>query len=462
MPLEVTRQLAEFAVRTRDEDIPSPVYAQAKLAIADSMGTVFTGLKERPVELLHELAAATFQRGKASVLGGGLRLVASGAAFANAAAAHALDYDSLSLPIGFVATPIWFALLAAAEEEEAVTGRELLESFIIGYEVEVAIARGLGVHHWSKGWHSTSTLAHFGAAVAVGRLLKLDVEGMRHAIGLAASEASGLRNMMGNMVKVFHMGKAARNGIVAAHLARRGFTAHTSALEAEWGFCNSFNGPGNYDLEAMLAGLGKPYDLVDPGLVLKVYPCCGLIHSALDGVLDLMRQHGLDATQVSRVRIAVHELLLRTLCFPRPQTTYQARFSAQFCIATALREGELRLAHFTDERVRDPHMHELMQRVEMVVHPELRGDQTFLQNEFTDIRLDLAAGNSVECRVHRVNNRGSGGRPITPVELKQKFVECTDGHLDASKAEQAFDLLAGLEAVKDVREITRAFLRSEI
>jgi 2-methylcitrate dehydratase PrpD len=457
MPLEVTRQLAEFAVGTRDQEIPSSVYGQAKLAIADSIGTLFTGLKEQPVGLLRDLAVAEFQKGEASVFGYNLRLVASGAAFANAAAAHALDYDSLSLPIGFVATPILFALLAVAEEHGGISGRELLESFIVGYEVEVAIARGLGVHHWSKGWHSTSTLAHFGAAVAVGRLLKLDVERMRHAIGLAASEASGLRNMMGNMVKVFHMGKAARNGIVAAHLAQRGFTAHTSALEAEWGFCNSFNGPGNYDLEAMLAGLGKPYDLVDPGLVLKVYPCCGLIHSALDGVLDLMRQHGLDATQVSRVRIAVHELLLRTLCFPRPQTTYQARFSAQFCIATALREGALRLAHFTDERVRDPHMHELMQRVEMVVHPELRGDHTFLQNEFTDVSLELAAGGRVECRVYRVNNRGSRGRPITPEELKKKFVECTDGYLDAPKAGHAFEVIAGLEAVKDVREIMACF-----
>jgi 2-methylcitrate dehydratase PrpD len=454
VPLEVTRKLAEFAVNARYENIPRAVRDQAKLAIADSLGTLFAGLKEPSVELLRELAAAEFRAGEASVFGSPLQLAAAGAAFANAAAAHALDYDSLSLPIGFVASPVLFALLAVAEEEEGISGQDLLESFIIAYEVEVAIARGLGVHHWAKGWHSTSTLAHFGAAIGVSRLLKLDVEKMRHAIGIAASEASGLRNIMGNMVKVFHVGKAARNGVVGARLAQRGFTAHTSVLEAEWGFCNSFNGPGNYNLGAMLESLGKQYDLVDPGLVIKVYPCCGLIHSALDGVLDLMREHQLNAEQVNHVRLAVHELVLRTLCFPRPQTTYQARFSAQFCIATALREREVTLAHFTDERLREPRMLELMERVEMVVHPELRGDQTFLQNEFTDISLGLTGGEKVERRVYRVSNRGSSGRPMTLEQLREKFFACRAGYGNNATSARAFGMLTHLEAIEDVREIT--------
>lgn len=455
MPAEVTRQLAEFAVNTRYQEIPSAVPAQAKLAIADAMGTVLAGLNERPVVLLREMTAAEFRAGPASVFGCDLRLTPAGAALANAASAHALDYDSISLTVsGFVASPVLFALLAVAEEEGGVSGEKLLESFVIGWEVEAAIARGLGVDHYARGWHSTSTLAHFGAAVAVGRLLELDVTRMRHAIGIAASEASGLRTMIGNMVNPFHVGKAARNGIVAARLAQRGFTAHVSVLETERGFCNAFNGPGNYDLDAMLDGPGRPYDLVEPGLVIKVYPCCGLIHSALDGVLDLMRQHSLDAAQVSRVRIAVHELVPPTMCFDRPQTGYQAKFSAPFCIATALREGAVRLAHFTDERVRDPRMQQLMARVGMAVHPELRGYQTFLQTEFTDVSLELARGGSVECRVWRTNNRGSRGRPVTLEQLREKFRDCTAAYRDAAMAARAFEMLAGLEAVSDVREVT--------
>lgn len=455
MPTEVTRRLAEFAAHARHEDIPPAVYDQAKLAIADAMGAVLAGFNERPVVLLRELAAADYQAGQASVFGCDLRLAAAGAALANAASAHALDYDNISLTVsGFVASPVLFALLAVAEEQGSVSGRDLLESFVIGWEVEAAIARGLGVHHYAKGWHSTSTLAHFGAAVGVGRLLKLDASGMLNAIGIVASEASGLRTIIGNMVNPFHVGKAARNGIVAARLAQRGFTAHPGVLETDWGFCNAFNGSGNYDLDAMLDGLGKPYDLVDPGLVIKVYPCCGLIHSALDGVLDLMRQHGLDAAQVSRVRIAVHELVPPTMCFDRPQTGYQGKFSAPFCIATALREGAVKLAHFTDERVRDPQMQQLMARVEMVVHPELRGYDTFLQREFTDVRLELAGGAGVECRVLRMNNHGSRGRPITLDQLREKFLDCTAGYRDAAATGRAFEMLARLDAVSDVREVT--------
>lgn len=453
MILEVTKQLAEFAVNIRYENIPSAVRDQAKIAIADSIGTVFAGLKERSVALLHQLAASEFRDGHSTVLGGAARLTDAGAAFANAASAHALDYDSLSLPVGFVATAVLFPLLAVAEEEGNVSGRDLLSAFTAGYEVEVAIARGLGVHHWSKGWHSTSTLAHFGAAVGVARLLKLDVERMRDTIGLAASESSGLRNMMGNMVKVFHMAKAARNGVFAARLAQRGFTAHLSSIEAEWGYCNSFNGVGGYDLETMLKGLGVQYDLVDPGLVVKVYPCCGLIHSALDGLLDLRGEHRFTADEVSHVQLRVHELVPRTLCFNRPRTTYEARFSAHFCIATTLQEGALKLSHFSEDRLHDARLQRLMERVEVVVHPELHGDGTFLQNEFTEIRIELLGGKAFERRIYRVNNRGSGGRPIELEERKRKFLECTQGHVERARSERAFKLLTELETVSDVREI---------
>lgn len=454
MPTETTERLAQFAVNTRHDDIPDAVRTQAKMAIADSIATVFVGLEEPAVELLHRFALTQFRDGKASALGRGVRLVDAGAAFVNAAAAHALDYDSLSLPIGFVATPVVFPALAVAEADGGIPGREFLAAFVAGYEVEAAIGRGLGVHHWSKGWHSTSTLAHFGAAVGVARLLSLGVPGVRNAMGLAASESSGLRNMMGNMVKVFHLAKAARNGVSAARLAQSGFTAHPSAIEAAWGYCNSFNGSGNYDLDAMVHGLGVQYDLVDPGLVLKVYPCCGLIHSALDGLLDLMAEHGFKPHEVNRIELGVHELVLRTLCFTRPQTTYEARFSAQFCLATALEQGQLRLSDFTEERVRDPALQRLMQRVEMVQHPELRGDETFLQNEFTELRVHLLSSKTLERKINRIDNRGSAGRRISVEDLQEKFVECTHGRVRENDAQRAFEMLMELESVADMREIT--------
>ena len=455
IPIEVTKRLAEFAVRTRYDDIPEDVRLNAKIAIADVLGTVLAGTREPSVVLLRKRATEESRPGKATVLGCEMGLTAAHAAFANAAAAHALDFDNISLTVsGFVTTPALFALLAVAEEEGGASGRELVEAFVAGYEVEAAIARGLGVQHYAEGWHSTATLAHFGAAVAVARLLKFDVEQMRCAIGIAASEASGLRDMVGNMLKAFHVAKAARNGVTAARLTQGGFTAHLSALEIDWGFCNAFNGKGNYDLEAMLTHLGRPYDLVDPGLVIKVYPCCGLIHSALDGVLDLAREHDVTPQKLKHARVSVHELVPPTMANDDPQTGYEGKFSTAFCVATAIAERSVRLHHFTDERVRDPAVRALMARVEMVVHPELHGYETFLQNELSDVRLELEDGQVLERRVMRMNNRGSKGRPLSFPELKQKYIDCTSGYARHEAALQAFDLLQTLETVSDVREIT--------
>ncbi len=459
MPIEVTRLLAEFAVNTRYEDIPGDVRANAKLAIADSLGTVLAGTREPSVELLRQRAIEESRPGKATVFGCGMGLTAAHAAMVNSASAHALDYDNISLTVSaFVTTPALFALLGVAEEDGGASGKALIEALAVGYEVEAAIARGLGVEHYAGGWHSTATLAHFGAAVAAAKLLKHDVERMRHAIGVAASEASGLRNWVGNMLKVYHIGKAARNGVNAARLTQHGFTGHASALEIDWGFCNAFNGKGNYDLDAMLTHLGKPHDLVDPGLVIKMYPCCGLVHSAIDGVIDLAIEHDIKPQQLKHARIAVHELVPPTMNNNDPQTGYQGKFSTAFCVATALAERSVRIKHFTDARVRDPDVRALMQRVSMVVHPDLHGYETFLQKEFSDVRLELDNGKVFERRVMRMNNRGSKGRPLTFAELKEKYADCSAGYARPNDARQAFGLMENLENVADVRQIT-ALLR---
>ena len=455
MPIEVTKALAGFAVNTRYADIPDHVRENAKLAIADALGAVLAGTGEPSTVILRERAAEESRPGKATVLGCDMALTAAHAAFANSAAAHALDFDNISLTVsGFVTTPVLFALLAVAEEEGGATGCELIEAFVAGYEVEAGIARGLGVAHYAEGWHSTATLAHFGAAVAVARLLKFDIAEMRCAIGIAASEASGLRNMVGNMLKAFHIAKAARNGVTAGRLTQSGFTAHPAAIEIDWGFCNAFNGKGNYDLAAMLAQLGRPYDLVDPGLVIKVYPCCGLIHSALDGVLGLATEHDITPQQVKHVRISVHELVPPTMDNNDPQTGYGGKFSTAFCVATALAERSVRLQHFTDQRVRDPVLRALMARIEMVVHPDLHGYATFLQKEFSEVKIELIDGRVLERRVMRINNRGSMGRPLSFPELKLKYTDCTAGYAGGARALEAFALLEKLESVPDVREIT--------
>lgn len=453
--MNTTEQLARFACRTSYQDIPQLVLANAQLAIMDSIATVYAGLHESSVVLVRAAALREGAAGPVTVIGTGATASATAAALANGTAAHALDYDSISLSVsGFVASPALFALLALAETESTpVSGRRLLQAFVAGWETEAAIARGLGVHHYAKGWHSTATLGHFGAAAAACRLLDLDLDATRSALGIAASEASGLRTMIGNMTNPFHVGKAARNGVLAAQLARDGFKAEASVIEHSSGFAVAFNGPGGYDLGVMTAELGRRWDLVDPGLVIKIYPCCGLIHSAIDATLDLKSELAIDPEEIERVEVAVHGLVPPTMKFHSPSTGYEAKFSTQFCIATALLQGSVRLNHFTDARTREPRMTALMRRISMVVHPDLLEPSTFLAKEFSEVTIDLKDGRSVKRRVDRIANRGSRGRPATVELIRAKAADCIAASDRAEHAARALVLLEQLPEVEDLRQI---------
>lgn len=452
----VTACLAEFSVGRSLSDIPPQVVAQAKVAIADSLGTLLAGLDQPSVKLVRDYTKEDVQPGQASVLGTKTQLVPSGAAFVNAATAHALDFDNISYIIsGFVTTPILYALLALAEQRN-LSGKQLLEAFITGYEVESSIGRGLGVAHYDGGWHSTSTLGHLGAAAACAKLLGLDEIGTRRALGFAATDASGVRSMVGNMTNIYHLGKAARCGVMAASLVERGFTAHESVIENDWGFCTAFNGPGKYDLDSMVKNIGKPYDLVDPGLGVKFYPCCALIHSGIDGLLDLVHEHHLQASQVRRARLALHDLAYKTMSMELPidSTAYESKFCIPFIVAIALTQSSVKLEHFGETYIRDPKVREVMERVEVTVPPELTGHDSFLLREYTDVALDLDNGKTVSQRVMRMANKGSRDRPATPAELKQKFVDCAREYANVDGAMRAYDMVGLLEEIASVRDLT--------
>ncbi|MGE0502289.1 MAG: MmgE/PrpD family protein [Rhizobiaceae bacterium] len=450
-----TAELADFAANLRYDAIPDGVRAKAALAIIDSIGTVFAGLDEDSVRIARDFMLRESAEGAATLIGLSRKASASAAALANGAAAHALDYDSISLTVsGFIASPTLFSILALAERSGArVDGRRLVEAFVAGWEIEAAIARGLGVLHYSKGWHSTATLGHFGAAVGGAKLLGLDADGIRSAIGLAASEASGLRTMIGNMTNPFHVGKAARNGVTAAALAASGFRAEPNVIEHPYGVAVAFNGKGNFDLESMTDGLGEAWDLVDPGLVVKVYPCCGLVHSAIDAMLILREIEELRPEDVQTIDVAVHALVPPTMKFERPASGYEAKFSTPFCMATALAEGAVRLEHFTDQRTRDPKLVQVMDTVSMRVHPDLTEASTFLEKEFSEVTVSTTDGRRRTQRVDRIANRGSRGNPADLALVSAKFEDCVGNHPGRTNAMRALELLSQPTKLDDLRMV---------
>ena len=174
----------------------------------------------------------------------------------------------------------------AMGEKLGSSGRDVIDAFVLGFEVECRLGRAIGGPHYALGWHATSTFGSLGAAAACARLMRLDPERTQTALAIAASLASGIRQNFGTMTKPLHAGWAARNGVIAAQLAQRGFSADAEALEGENGFLRAASGGAEYDPLAAVRSLGESWEIVSPGIGVKLYPCCYATHRAIDSALE--------------------------------------------------------------------------------------------------------------------------------------------------------------------------------
>src|SRR5262249_8155861 len=278
----------------------------------------FAGATEpaaRAVQRVVEIDGA----GPCAVFGTSLRASAANAALANGTAAHALDYDDMCfVSLAHPSAPLVPAAWAAAEIAGA-SGRALLDAYRAGFEIEGRLGRAMNPRHYQRGWHCTSTLGTIGAAAAASRLLGLDAGATGHALAIAASEASGLKENFGTMVKPLHAGLAARNGVLAALLARGGLTASEQAIDGPQGFLHAMDGEGGA-LDDALADLGVRWEILDTGITVKLYPSCAGTHPSLDVILDLRREAGIAADDVDRVDIVVDSITPTVLIYERPAT----------------------------------------------------------------------------------------------------------------------------------------------
>ncbi len=269
---------------------------------------------------------------------------------------------------GHPSVPLLPAVLALGEKLDS-SGSEVIDAFVLGFEVECKLGRVIGAPHYALGWHATSTLGTLGAAAACARLLRLDADQTQTALGIAASLASGVRQNFGTMTKPLHAGWAAHNGVIAATLAGRGFTADSAALEGESGLLSAASGDARLNSRA-LSRLGDPWEIVSPGIGVKLYPCCYATHRAIDAALEIVASDGPHHSNIESVEVTVSRGTLMPLQKPLPATGLEGKFSMEYCIAAALADGRVGLATFTDDAVRRPDLRKLMKRV--VVREERR------------------------------------------------------------------------------------------
>jgi 2-methylcitrate dehydratase PrpD len=439
--------LAAFVTNTS----PPPLARErAAHAFLDTIGVTLAGASEPAGRAVQGVITHSDARA-CTVLGTRMRASATDAALANGTAAHALDYDDMCfVSLAHPSAPLVSALLACGELT-AASGRALADAYVIGFEIEARLGRVMNPRHYQRGWHCTSTLGAVGAAAAVSRVLALDPARTSHAIAIAASEASGLKENFGTMVKPLHAGLGARDGVLAALLAQNGMTASDRALDGPQGFLRAMDSE-RADLEQEIADLQTRWEIVDTGITVKLYPSCAATHPPLDAVLALCRREGVKDDAVERVEVDVDAITPTVLIYERPASGLEAKFSLPFCVAAAIVNGRVGIDSFDDEQLRDPRITALRARVRMTVDRSLGVDRPPLTQ--ARVRIRLRDGRTLEKTADGA--RGYPANPPSDTECSDKFLSCATRALPRASAERALELLQRFDALADVRAATAA------
>ena len=442
-------ELAHRITSQRFADLPPQAVHWAKVGILDTVGATLAGCHEDTACLAARALASG--AGPSLLFGHSRRVPALEAALVNGAASHALDFDDCNNTIGgHPSAPVLSALFALADDIGA-SGQDFMTAYVVGFETETKIGLGVNMYHYTKGWHPTATLGVFGAAAACASLLRLNAAQTATALAIAASFASGLKANFGTMMKPLHVGHCARNGLYAALLAREGYTANTaSAFEHKQGFFQVFNGAGNYDAARIIPAWGHPWDIIDPGIAIKQYPCCGSTHPAIDALLLLLREHDVQPAQVARLEGWIHARRLEHTNRPDPQSALDAKFSLQYCLARALLDRQVIIEHFEGDTYTDAAIRGLLPRIR--VAPYITA-QFPADNHFgAEVRVTLGDGTVLTQKVDQPFGR-TARNPLPPVQFKEKFVHCARRALPETRVTALYDAIQRLEQSHNVREV---------
>ena len=441
---------ADFVVGAR---VPDAARAVAATAYFDTIGVMLAGTLEPCARAVRDAARSEGGEPRCRIIGTSDVTSASWAALANGTAAHALDYDDMCfVSLAHPSAPLVAAALAAGELARS-SGRSLLDAWVVGFEIEGVLGRAMNPRHYTQGWHCTSTLGTIGSAAAVARLLGLSREQVANCLAIAASEASGLKENFGTDTKPLHAGLAARNGVVAALLARSGINASSRAIEGPQGFLKAM-GSERAELGEELRALGERWETLETGVTVKLYPSCAATHPAIDAVLDLRREHGFTADDVESIAIGVDAVTPTILTYPCPVTGLEGKFSMHHCVAAAVVIGKVGLETFADATVGDARVASMRERIQMTVDATLRADAPAL----TQSRVTVRLRGGLTLAANADGARGYPTRPATEEELREKFRACAGRLVDAGRVEAMMEMLQELEELGEVRMLTECLM----
>ena len=442
-PPEATRILAEWIADSTWQDVPGQARREAVRSVFNWVGCCLGGARHDTTDRALAALAGLSGRPEATVLGRPDRLDILHGAFMNGLSSHVLDYDDTHLDtIIHPAGPVASAILALGERR-ATAGREFMHAFVLGVEAECRIGLAVYPSHYERGFHITGTAGVFGAAAAAGKLLGLDARQMAWALGIAATQSAGLKEMFGTMCKAFHVGSAAQNGLRAALLAAQGFTSTDRAIEAPEGFAFAFS--DEQDFSRITDGLGETWEIEKN--TYKPFSCGIVTHPIIDGCITLRNEHALSAGQIDRISLRVNPLVLKLTGKRSPRTGLEAKFSIYYISAAAIVDGMAGPNQFTDEALRNPEVTALQSRVEAVIDENVGEEAAF-------VTIVLKDGRVLE--QHVLHAIGSVERPLSAEQLERKFADQARTALPPAQIADVMALCRDIERQDDVGDIARA------
>jgi 2-methylcitrate dehydratase PrpD len=440
--MNITQQLCEAVVSLKFDDFPKDVIVEAKLCLIDWLGVALGGAHEPLTKILLDLTASLGGAPQASVIGHARKDSLLHAALINGSASHALDFDDVHFQMmGHPTVPVMPALLALAETRHA-TGRDLLTAFISGFEAECRIGSSVLPFHYQQGWHATSTIGRFGAAVACSKLLGLDTGRMTYSVGLAGTQSAGLKQVFGTMAKPFHAGKAAMDGLLSALLAEKGFTCSDDILAGEKGFCEVLSPDRNPDL--IVSGFGD--DFAIRNVMFKRHASCFETHPTIDAALALREK--VKPEEIAEIRVEAMPVAVEIAGKPKPQTGLEGKFSLAYCAALVLACGESGEEYFTDEKVQSEALVRLREKTSVSVNEDLGLTQAQVTVRTTDGREFTGMGDTLESAADKERRTS---------DLLRKFRSFADRLLPSGRADAAIEFVQQLEDRDDATELPGLF-----
>jgi len=453
--MEISRHLAraipDFFREAENEEIRS----KARMFFGDCFAVMLAGAGEETVKKLVRYAQRYGTGGKSTAVGG-TRLDAAYAAMVNGASAHVHDFDDVcTTMVGHPSVAVMPAVLALGEEHGA-SGRDVLGSYIVGVEICGLLGKLLCPELNRRGWHSTQMIGVIAAAAASACMMGLDEEETVNALGIAASEASGIKSNYGTMTKPLHAGRACAKGIMAARLAADGFTASPEAFEGSAGFISASVGSANR--ERFLSSLERrDSEFLDPGLTMKPWPCCKGMHNAIWAMMLLIKSGAFEPKEIERIDCRVLPFAKDILIYSIAETPLQGKFSMSYAIAKTVLNGKLSMRDFEGDTVDDPQLTEMMKKVRMTVDENLvPGAGYYHPSEAEQVDVFLKDGQVLSRFCDQA--KGTPENPMTDSERYEKMTDCMSKAVAPEKAEKLIGLLERLETLSSITELTELLL----